>query len=118
VSELEKITTAAWMDVKAGLRGIAASWWDEHRGLIVGMARDEALDVFRALREGRPDDARLAVIASMSRDEWRAYRDGTTAQLRGVAVRRAKMLDALEELGRRIAEIVGKAALAAIEESR
>ena len=114
----EKVTTALWVEVQSGLKGVAASWWEEHRGPIVGMAKDEALDVFRALREGRPDDARLAVIASMSREEWRAYRDGTTAQLRGVAVRRAKMLDALEELGRRIAEIVGKAALAAIEESR
>lgn len=114
MSEIGKITAAFWDDVSRDLRGVARSWWDEHRLSIVGMAKDEAEDVFQALREGRPDDARLAVIASMTRDEWRAYRDGTTEQLRGIAIRRAKLLDALEDLGRRVAKIIGRAALAAL----
>lgn len=50
----------------------------------------------------------------MSREEWRHYRDRTTDQLEGVAARRARLLDALGELGARAARAIGKAALAAI----
>ena len=103
-----------WNSAWTQLRGVPQKWWEEHKDTLTNMAKDEAEDVFRAMRQGQTDEAKMAVIAAMSREEWVAYRDGTTAQLRGIAQRRAELLDALEDLGRRAARIIGGAAMSAL----
>lgn len=110
----DTFTKDHWSQAWTKLRGVSQAWWETHQDVLVGIAKDEAEDIFRALRGGRTDEARMAIIASMSREEWRAYRDGTTEALRDVAARRAALLDALEDLGRRIAKIIGRAALTAL----
>lgn len=103
-----------WRDVANDLRGIGLAWWEANRNDLVQLSREEAEDVFEDLRRGRTVDAKLSLVARMSRDEWKAYRDGTTQRLEGIAQRRARLLDALGELGSRAAEAIGKAAMGAL----
>lgn len=103
-----------WRDVAMQLRGGSRKWWKKHEALLVGLAKDEMADVFAALSRGRRREAKYEVVARMDRETWAAYRDGTTAALRGIAERRAKLLAALEELGWITAHIIGNAALSAL----
>lgn len=101
-------------DVAGELRGDAKAWWETHGDDLAALGQEDAQEILESLRAGRTVDAKLALVSNMSRAEWKAYRDGTTATLEGIAQRRAKMLDALAELGVRIAETIGRVALAAL----
>lgn len=100
-----------WEDVGRDLRGVAGAWWDENRETLVGMARDELAEIMGSLRKGDTAEAKLTLVAHMSPAEWRAYRDGTTETLRGIAKRRADLLDALEDLSRRAAKLISRVVL-------
>lgn len=108
------ITEDFWVGVANGLKGLGARWWEENKDHLVGLAKDEAAEIFAALKRGDTFDAKQELVARMTPEEWRAYRDGTTAQLQGIARRRADLLDALEDLGRRAAKLVGAAATGAL----
>jgi ferric-dicitrate binding protein FerR (iron transport regulator) len=89
------------------------AWWTEYEELLVGMAEEEARDLFNALRSGDTAEAKGEIAAQWireDRDSWRAYRDGTTTQLEGIARRRADLIEALEDLGKRTAKLIGRAA--------
>jgi len=109
VSVGDLITRELWESVAGELRGVAGRWWDENKDHLVGLAKDEAADIFRALKRGDTFRAKQEIVAMMSPEEWRAYRDGTTEQLAGIARRRAELLDALEDLGLRAAKVLGRA---------
>jgi hypothetical protein len=110
----ERVGDVFWQLVADDLRGVALAWWRENHDDLVELAKDEAAEIFADLKAGRVLEAKLSIVAHMSREEWRAYRDGTTDQLEGIAQRRARLLDALAELGLRAAEAIGRVALAAI----
>lgn len=110
----EIFTKENWRDVAMKLRGGSRNWWKKHEDMLVGLAKEEMADVFASLSRGRRRQAKYEVVARMDRETWAAYRDGTTASLRGLAERRAKMLAALEELGWIAARIIGNAALSAL----
>jgi hypothetical protein len=110
----DRLGDKIWLKIADDLRGVGLAWWRENQDDLVELAQDEAREIFADLKAGRTVDAKLALVASMSREEWRHYRDRTTDQLEGVAARRARLLDALGELGARAARAIGKAALAAI----
>lgn len=103
-----------WRDTANELRGVGLAWWEENRNDLVQLTREEAEDVFEDLQRGRTADAKLSMVARMSREEWKAYRDGTTDRLEGIAQRRARLLDALSELGVKAAQAIGNAALGAL----
>lgn len=103
-----------WRDVGQKLRFGAKRWWEAHRDELVDLGKDEARDIFRALKKGKTREAKLEIVSRMSPEEWAAYRDGTTEQLQDIAARRARLLAALEELGWLAARIIGKSALAAL----
>ena len=92
-------------------RAVATSWWEANKDTVVGLAREEAADIFDLISDGDTFDAKLAIASRMTRGEWVAYRARTTAQLHIVAQRRARLFDALEDLGKRAAQAVGTAAL-------
>lgn len=100
-----------WRDIGSDLHGVGLAWWRENEGELVELAQDEAQEIFEDLKSGRTYEAKLSLVARMTRNEWKAYRDGTTDQLEGIARRRAKLLDALGELGARAAKAIGNAAL-------
>jgi hypothetical protein len=100
-----------WVEIGQQLRGTAGEWWEEHRSAIEELAKDEARAIFIHLRRRDLESAKFEIVARMSRDEWELYRDGTTKQLKGIAVQRAKMLDALRRLGILVAEVIGSVAL-------
>ena len=108
-------TKSLWEAVGQDLRGAAGKWWDNWEPTLVGLTKDEMRDVFASLKAGDSVAAKQAVIARMSPAEWRAYRDGTTKQLRGIAARRAALLEALEDLGKRAAKTIGEAVLGAMK---
>lgn len=103
-----------WRAVANVLARGSKRWWKKHESLLVGMAKDDLRDVFERLKNGKRREAKYEVIARMDRETWVAYRDGTTAELRGIAERRARLLAALEELGWFAARTVGRAALSAL----
>lgn len=100
-----------WRAVGRRLRFVGKRWWAEHREQLTGLAEDEARDLFAALARGDRRAAKLEMVARMTPEQWAAYRDGTTAELQGIADRRAQMLDALKELGWLAARAIGAAAL-------
>lgn len=107
----EILDRSTWVDIGTQLRGVGAQWWEENRSSLEGMAKDEARALFDQLRKRDLEAAKFEVVARMSREEWEAYRDGTTEQLKGIAVQRAKLLEALQDLGVRVAGVIGAAAL-------
>lgn len=107
-------TKEMWGDVAKDIGGVAGRWWDENKDDLVDLAEDEAKEIFDSLRNGDTLGAKLEIASRMTRPEFKAYRDGTTAQLQGIALRRARLLGALEDLGTRAAKIIGAAAVGAI----
>lgn len=107
-------TPELWKSVADGLRGVAGRWWDENKDDLVALTKEEVEDVLRALKRGDTRSAKIEIAQRMSREEWVSYRDGTTDQLHGIAARRAAILEALEDLGRRVARLIGGAAADAI----
>ena len=106
-----------WSSVAQALKGDALSWWKEHESEIVETAREEAKQVFTWLKRGDTSEAKYVIAMHMMQDDreaWKAYRDGTTDKLTGIAKRRAAMMDALEALGKAAAETIGKAAMGAL----
>ncbi len=108
------ITRELWEGVAGQLEGVARSWWEDNREELLAVAVDEAEDIARALAKGDTTQAKMAIVANMSRDEWRAYVKGTTKTLQGIAINRAKLLDALEDLGMRSARVIGRALAGAL----
>ena len=104
-------TRQLWLDVAEDLRFTAKAWWEENRDLIVDMPLDELEDIMLALRKGDTAEAKIALATRLGPAEWRAYRDGTTEHLAAIARRRFALFEALEDLGRRAAMIIGGAAL-------
>lgn len=107
-----------WNDAKSRLRGVGLEWWKENRESLAQLGREEADEIFQELRAGRTDEAKLAIVSHMSREEWKAYMRKTTQALESVAARRAKLLDGLGDLGSKAAKSVGEAALAAMRAPR
>lgn len=112
------LARAFWHKVAGELRGEAFKWWGRHESAVVGLAVDDARAVFEILRdEGDAKAAKIelaAILIREDRDAWRAYRDSTTSELRGISKRRAEMLDALEELAEQAARIIGAAVMGAL----
>lgn len=102
-------TKELWDRVSGDLQGAALEWWRANEGEITALAMDELEDLGRGLKRGKIAEAQLAIVARMNRQEWVAYRDGTTAALKGIAITRARILAALEDLGERSARVIGKA---------
>lgn len=115
MSAQDLIDPKTWAAVGKELRGGAHKWWQKHREPILHLAKDDVVEIFEHLKRGRKLDAKMEIIAAMSRDEWRYYRDGTTERLRGIAAQRAAMLRALEELGFVSAKIIAKTLLGAVK---
>jgi len=111
---VSKLGAPDWEKVGKELGGVAKAWWTENKDDLIELGREEAQEIFDDLRRARTTDAKLAIARRMTREEWKAYRDGTTARLQGIAANRARIMDALAELGSRAAEKIGKAALDAI----
>lgn len=103
-----------WKGVGEQLSGASKEWWTDNRDGLTELAVDEAKDLFAALKKGDTISAKMEIVARMSPDEWKAYRDGTTENLRGIAARRAKLLDAVEDLSRKLAKAIGKTVFAAL----
>ncbi len=106
-----------WTEVAKDLRGDALDWWTKHRDDLVETTLDEAKAVFKHLDRGDAAEAKYAMALRMMRDDrdaWEEYRNGTTAELTGIARRRATMMDAFAQLGQKAAEKVGKAAMGAL----
>lgn len=104
-------TKEHWRVVGQGLKGVGAQWWEDHREELLALAQEEAREIFTYMKRGDLVSAKMEIVGRMSPEDWRAYRNGTTAALRGIAVQRAKLLEALEELGISIARLVGEHAL-------
>jgi len=100
---------STWDAVKRDLRGKSLSWWEQNKDSLIGLTRDEIYDMGVALRVGNTFDAKLAIARNFSREEWTAYRDGTTQKLAGIAERRYQLIQALGELGKRLSNVVIKA---------
>lgn len=111
---IDRFTDADWRAVSRKLKLAGERWWEDHREELVGLGIDEARDLFAALKKGKRRQAKLELVARMTPEEWVTYRDGTTAELRDIASRRAKMLAALEELGWLASRIIGHAALSVL----
>lgn len=107
-------TRDLWETIGKDLGGVAGRWWDENRDDLVALSKEEATEILRALRDGDTLGAKLEIAARMSPQEFRAYRKGTTDQLMGIARRRAAMLEALGDLGKRAAMLIGAAAAGAL----
>lgn len=110
MSASDLFTRDTWALIGQGLRGVAERWWDDNQALLVGLAKDEVRDLVAGLRTGDTSSAKAEIAARWIREDresWVAYRDGTTATLQGLARRRADLIEALEELGRRSARLIG-----------
>jgi len=111
----EFLDPRTWGALRRDLKGGLDRWWDEHRETLLGIAKAELREVAEQLEKGKRVEAQLEVIASMDRETWRAYRDGTTAQLRGIAARRADLLAAVKKLSFNAAKIIGKTLMGALQ---
>lgn len=100
-----------WAVIKGSLYRTAYRWWDDNKENLIYMGKEELAEVADALSRGDMLEAKLTLGREMTRDEWQAYRDGTTSQLQGLARRRAALVDALEDLGVRTARTIGGAML-------
>jgi len=111
----ELLDPKTWAALRKELRGNGEKWWDEHRDTLLGVAKAELREVFEQLEKGKRVEAQLEIIASMDRETWRAYRDGTTAELRGVAARRADLLAAIKKLSFVAGKTVAKTVIGALQ---
>lgn len=93
------------------LHGAARDWWGNHGEDLIELTDIEIREVLEALREGDTGEARAAIASRMKREVWVAYRDGTTARLRGLAAKRAATMRALRALGIDLARVIGAALL-------
>lgn len=96
-------------EIGKSLRRVARAWFEENQDNLAALAEDELRDVVRALRKGDTREAKITIALRLSPEDWRAYRDGTTTQLEAIALRRAELMDALEDLAERVAKAVGRA---------
>jgi len=101
------IEAKLWAELAAGSGRVARAWWDEYQAVLVDVAESELKEIAKALAAGDTYRAKVIAASGMDQDEWDAYRDGTTDQLQGVALRRVLVRDALDDLGRRTAKIIG-----------
>jgi len=110
VSAGDLFTKELWESVGQELHGDAKQWWSEHRVDLVEIAEDEIKDMLRALKDGDTVKAKQEIAihwAIEDRPSWVAYRDGTTDNLRGIAMRRARIMAALLHLSERAARTLG-----------
>lgn len=114
MSAEDLFTREMWESVASDLRWWGSRWWRENEEALVGLTKDEMLDIAHALKAGNRREAKEALVARMSPEQWRAWRDQTTQQLEDLAARRAAALDALRKLGRITARVIGKALIAAL----
>lgn len=101
-------------ELAGGLSRTARAWWEEYQDDLEQYGKDELRQVLKTLRDEGTAEAKLYIALRMDREEWEKYRDGVTDELRGIAIRRARIMEALEDLGRRAARIIGAAAGAAL----
>ena len=113
MSAKDLLNKDAWLDIFDALNGTAKDWWAEYEDDLQSLAGAEAKAVAAALKRGRVDEAKLLIAGSMDPDDFGAYVKGTTAQLQGIAYRRARLMEALEDLGIRSAKVIGEAVLRA-----
>jgi hypothetical protein len=109
MSAEDLFTEDLWRSVLRDLRGSAAAWFQEHQETFSNLTRDEVLAIGHQLKAGDTTNAKLVLAGRMSSGELADYMRGTTASLEGIAARRAKALDAIEDLGRRAARLIGTA---------
>ena len=100
-----------WEAVEKKLRRGSLQWWRDHKDKIVGLGKDEILDIAKALRKGKRYEAQLEIAVRMTPEEWRAYKNQTTEQLRSIAQKRAMLFEALGKIGWFIARVLGQALL-------
>ena len=111
---MSEFGSSLWSMVQGQLRGTALQWWEDNQAHLVDLTREEVEDFLIALKSGDAFDAKLEIATRMEPPQWRAYRNGTTDKLHGIAARRAALLDALEDLARRAAKTLGKAGVSAL----
>ena len=114
MSARELMKPHLWKGVANKLEGEALKWWTEHQQDLLAIGQDDVEDIAEALAHGDTIQAKIAIVGNMDREEWKAYRNGTTAKLRQSARSRAKILNALGDLGTGLAEVLGKALVAAL----
>lgn len=102
-----KLWGAVSKDLERGLH----RWWMDHREELLRIGKDELREVAERLAKGDRTGAKFEVVGAMDRETWRAYRDGTTDHLRGIAARRAALARALEKLSFGAAKTIGAAIL-------
>lgn len=103
-----------WTGILDDVRGEADDWIEKYRDDLIEFGKDEAKSVFAYLARGDADGAKFEVARHMTREQWEAYRDGTTQALADEANRRVRIYKALDELGRRAAKKIGAAVLGAL----
>jgi hypothetical protein len=111
MSASDLFTREAWSQIAPELRGTAKDWWDQHNEDLFELGKSEIEEIIDELHDGNPVDAKQRIAfhwAKNDRESWEAYRDGTTQQLTGIAERRVRLMEALEDLTARIARVIGK----------
>ena len=110
-----------WESVADELPGTGRRWWKKHQEDLLELGEDEVKDMLRALQHGDTVAAKQKLAAHWIREDrasWEAYRDGVTDQLEGLAAeraaRRARIMEALEDLAERVAVLIGAAAKGAL----
>jgi hypothetical protein len=117
VSLEDLFTRDLWASVADGLRGDAKRWWADHQDDLVELSEAEVKQMLAALQDGDTVEAKQKIAlhwARHDREAWEAYRDGTTKELRGIAARRARIMEALEDLSERAARTLGRIARGAL----
>ena len=103
-----------WGTIGNSLKGAAKRWWEEYEDDLVAYGEDELKEILKTLRDEGTAEAKIYIALRMDREEWEQYRDGVTDALHGIALRRARIFDALEDLGRRSARIIATVAAVAL----
>lgn len=98
-----------WKRIASKLKGGALSWWQVHKDDLVELSREEAAEIFDALKTGDTLTAKMEIVGHMSRKEWIEYRRATSDALQGIAARRHRLLRAIEVLAINTAKILGSA---------
>lgn len=86
----------------------ARDFWAEHGTAITELATDEAKAIARFLSKGDTHNAYRYLVLNSSLDTWRREREKTTEAFDEVAVRRERFREAMFDLGRRAARILGE----------
>ena len=103
-----------WQSVRGELRGVALAWWTDNQDQLAELGKEVGEEIFENLQAGHIFEAKMAIASVMTREQWKAYKAGTTTQLSAIAQRRAALLEALSDLGSKTAQVIGKAALLAL----